>query len=332
MFSHRVHRLVCESAWLVLAAVMVLTFTSVTQAAGGSAGREAQLRQIIAWQVALDHVGFSPGLIDGSIGTKTRLATIEFQRVHGLPQTGQLDPATAAALKTDPENVIGRYTIEPSDLEEIGPVPKGWVAKSQLKRLGHESLDEVLAEKFHCTRGLLATLNPSKAIDALKSGDKVVVPIFPVPVGDPKAAYIEVNLVQKVIRVIDENQKLAALFYCSVAADKARLPAHDGRVICVVQDPWYTFDPEMWKEVKEPVPGKLQIPPGPRNPVGRCWIGLSLPGYGMHGTPNPELIGKTGSHGCFRLANWDAQRLSNMVRVGTPVKFTSQPAVTIAQR
>ena len=315
--------------------VLVMSFSSAAlaaQAAGGD-DREASLRRTIAWQVALDRVGYSPGLIDGTTGTKTRLATIEFQRVHSLPQTGQLDSATAAALKIDPDNVIGRYTIESADVDEIAPVPKTWVAKSQLKFLGHEALDEAIAEKFHCTRALLATLNPGKSINSLKSGDKVVVPVLspPEPAGG-KAAYIEVNLSEKVIRVIDTDNKLAAMFHCSIAKDKAKLPSHDGRVACVVEDPWYTFDPAVWPEVKEPVSGKLAIPPGPKNPVGRCWIGLSLPGYGMHGTPNPELIGKTGSHGCFRLANWDALRLAKLVKVGTPVKFVSQPSQVLAQR
>jgi lipoprotein-anchoring transpeptidase ErfK/SrfK len=86
----------------------------------------------------------------------------------------------------------------------------------------------------------------------------------------------------------------------------------------------------MWPEVKEKVSGPLFIPPGPRNPVGRCWIGLSLRGVGMHGTPNPELIGKTGSHGCFRLSNWDAIRLSKMVELGTPVKFVDHPDTAVA--
>jgi lipoprotein-anchoring transpeptidase ErfK/SrfK len=68
---------------------------------------------------------------------------------------------------------------------------------------------------------------------------------------------------------------------------------------------------------------KLTINPGPRNPVGLCWVSLSLRGYGIHGTPNPELIGKTGSHGCFRLANWDAVRLGKMVHAGTAVTFVN---------
>jgi lipoprotein-anchoring transpeptidase ErfK/SrfK len=88
-------------------------------------------------------------------------------------------------------------------------------------------------------------------------------------------------------------------------------------------DPVYRWDPKMWPEVKG-INRVLMIPKGPNNPVGMCWIGLSLPGYGIHGSPNPELIGKTGSHGCFRLANWDAVRLGGMVKAGLKVNISGK--------
>jgi lipoprotein-anchoring transpeptidase ErfK/SrfK len=64
---------------------------------------------------------------------------------------------------------------------------------------------------------------------------------------------------------------------------------------------------------------KLILQPGPNNPVGVAWIGLDKPGYGMHGTPGPEQVGRTESHGCFRLANWDAEYLVKLVWIGMPV-------------
>jgi hypothetical protein len=97
-------------------------------------------------------------------------------------------------------------------------------------------------------------------------------------------------------------------------------------VVVVTPNPAYTFDPKMWPDVTN-VTKKLLIPPGPRNPVGMCWVGLSLPGYGIHGTPNPEMIGKTGSHGCFRLTNWDAVRLGRITTAGVPVKFINPEAM-----
>jgi lipoprotein-anchoring transpeptidase ErfK/SrfK len=301
----------------------------VARAAVGE-GAEAALRRSIAWQVALDARGISPGLIDGRIGPKTRLATREFQRTHRLPITGELDDATAQAIGVAPDEVLGRYTIQPADLAEIGPAPRGWLAKSKLRRLGHESLETVLAEKFHCARHLLRTLNPGTDLTRLKAGDKVVVPIVQEPTSLPRAAYVEIDVTEKVIRVVDEKKQLAGLFHCSVARSKSKLPRGETRVISVVPDPTYTFDPKMWPEVKERIDRPLTIPPGPRNPVGRCWIGLGLPGYGMHGTPNPELIGKTGSHGCIRLANWDAVRLSKMVEIGTPVRFVGHAGAGVA--
>ena len=317
--------------WLAALAATV-SATGPVPVAIGAGEAEATLRRNVAWQVALDAVGFSPGLIDGRIGPKTRLATREFQRVRRLPITGELDQATADALKVDPEGVIGRYTIQPADRAEIGPVPKSWLAKAKLKRLGHESLETVLAEKFHCARHLLRTLNPGRNMCHLKAGDKVVVPVISKPISFPAAASVEINLAEKVFRIVNHHQQLVALFHCSVAKSKSKLPTRDATVISVVHNPTYTFDPKMWPEVKEKITRRLAIPPGPRNPVGRCWMGLSLSGYGMHGTPNPELIGKTGSHGCIRRANWDAIRLSEMVEVGTPVRFVGHPGSAIASR
>lgn len=315
-----------SSRWSVLLVVGVSA--SVGPAVRG-AETESALRQMIAWQVALDRVGFSPGLVDGKAGPKTQMATREFQRVRGLPVTGELDSATAKALQVDPDKVLVRYAIQAADLEEVGPVPSSWVAKSKLKRLGHEGLQNVIAEKFHCAVHLLNTLNPGVNINGLKAGQKVVVPVVETAPVPPGVGRLEVDLEEKIIRVIDRQSRLVAVFHCSIPASKAKLPSGRAEVTGIALNPEYTFDPEMWPEVKERVGQKLSIPPGPRNPVGRCWISVSRAGVGMHGTPNPELIGKTGSHGCFRLTNWDALRLSRMVAVGTPVHFVRDRAVAM---
>jgi lipoprotein-anchoring transpeptidase ErfK/SrfK len=282
---------------------------------------ETGLRRQLAWQIALEAIDFSPGIIDGAIGPKTRLATREFQRVRGFKQTGQLDSPTAKALRIDPENVLQQHHIEPRHLKEIGPAPTTWLARSKLNRLGHRNLEEVLAEQHHCSRRLLRRLNPGLIINDLKVGDAFIAPKITQLAKPARAQLIEINLIDKIIRAIDGEHRLIGLFHCSIAARKAKRPTGQARITRIVPNPEYTYNPEMWTEVTEKIERPLRIPPGPRNPVGRCWIALSLPGYGIHGTPNPELIGKTGSHGCFRLTNWDALRLSKMVRINTEVRF-----------
>jgi len=91
-----------------------------------------------------------------------------------------------------------------------------------------------------------------------------------------------------------------------------------------VEHPNYTFDPALFAEDPEAqaMTAKIIISPGPNNPVGTIWIGLNKAGYGIHGTPYPEDIGKAASHGCFRLANWNAEKLVAMVKIGMPVVIT----------
>ncbi len=279
------------------------------------------LRHQLAWQTALEAINFSPGIIDGVIGPKTRLATREFQRVRGLKQTGQLDLKTAQALHVDPNDALAQQRVEQRHLDEIGPAPSSWVARSKLTRLGHCDLAEVLAEAHHCSRGLLRRVNPGVIINTLKVGDVFMAPQFTQSRLSVRAPLIEINLREKVIRVIDSRNRLVGLFHCSIAASRAKRPTGQARITRIVPNPEYTFRPAMWPEVKEEINRALRIPPGPRNPVGRCWMALSLPGYGIHGTPNPELIGKTGSHGCFRMTNWDALHLGKMIKIGTTVRF-----------
>ncbi|MFH1110563.1 MAG: L,D-transpeptidase family protein [Planctomycetota bacterium] len=286
----------------------------------------ALLRAKLAWQIALERVGFSPGVIDGGIGRKTELATREFQRVRGLPITGKLDPATAAALAVDPGGATTSYTVRPDDLAQLGPVPKGWLEKSRLTQLGYENVAAAIAERFHCSTGLLARLNRGRNLGRLQVGDRVVVPAVDENSARLRGDHLEIDLSEKVVRVLNRQRQLVALLHCSIAKHRDKLPSGDASVVVIAENPTYTFDPKMWPEVKG-VDRKLLIPAGPRNPVGRCWIGLSLPGYGIHGSPNPELIGKTGSHGCFRLSNWDALRLAQMIRVGTKVHFVGRETV-----
>ena len=280
---------------------------------------------LLAGQAALDRAGYSPGVIDGRGGPKTTRALSEFQAAHSLPVTGQFDDATLSALHVADAPPTTRYTLTPTDLRAVGPVPRDWNQKAMLDRLRYESLTALLAERGHCTQATAAWLNPRTSLNHLRPGDSVTLPNVQVAAAHAHAAAIEVDLTAKVVRAKDVHGRTLALFPCSIAKSAAKLPRGAAHVISVAFDPVYVFKPSMWPEVRS-VKRTLRIPPGPRNPVGLCWIGLSLPGYGIHGTPNPELIGKTGSHGCIRLTNWDALRLGKMVKVGTPVRFVTSTA------
>jgi lipoprotein-anchoring transpeptidase ErfK/SrfK len=302
------------------AAAATSTRAVATTTIAPGAPSELSLAQCLAWQAALDRAGFSPGILDGRPGAKTDLATREFQRIRRLPITGKLDAATAQSLGADPARAATWCTITPADVNQVGRVPAGWVEKSKLSRLPYPSLDQLVAERYHCSRALLATLNPGRDLGRLSAGDKLIVPLVG-PRGEaPPADRLDVDTAAKVIRAF-AGDRLVGLFHCSIAARHAKVPTRPASVTGITENPTYRFDPSMWPEVKG-IGHPLIIPPGPRNPVGLCWIALSLSGYGMHGSPAPEMIGKTGSHGCFRMTNWDALRLARMIKPGTPVTFS----------
>lgn len=305
----------------------LVLISTVSLWAGGVGAPPAET---VAWQAALDRAGYSAGIIDGQPGRKLETAIRAFQSARGLKVTGKQDDETAAALGVGKTAPTIAYKITAADVKMVQPPPVKWQDKAKRSRLGYRSLADLLGERGHCTQPLLARLNPRVNLNALRAGDTVVLPSVWSPQSPPRAAKLRVDLAAKTICVLDGSSKVIGLFHCSIAKDKAKRPSGKARVVTVSKNPDYLFDPKMWPEVKD-VKKKLRIPPGPRNPVGLAWIGLSLPGYGIHGTPEPAMIGKTGSHGCFRLANWDAVRLSRMVRVGTPVEFIDE-AVSYATR
>ncbi len=286
--------------------------------------RRLSFAQLLAVQVGLDRQNFSPNCIDGKAGNHTRLAIEAWQLSNGRKPTGTLSPEELAMFG-DPDDAVALYTVTEENLAAICVTPKTWKEKSEMPRLGYYSLIELIAEQFHAKEDLLRRLNPNVDWNTVTAGTQVTVPD---PVADEvrpaKAARLLVNLTEKYIRAYDAQDKLIAHIPCSIAKAQEKRPSGDGKVITVVPNPSYTYDPALFADEPESKlynGRKFIIPPGPNNPVGVAWTGLNLPGYGMHGTPKPEDIGKTGSHGCFRLANWNAEKLLNMVTIGTPVKF-----------
>jgi lipoprotein-anchoring transpeptidase ErfK/SrfK len=274
--------------------------------------------RIAAYQVALERIHFSCGFIDGDQGMRTQRMLRAFQSGRGLPVTGFLDQPTRDAIG-EPGEPFLNYTVSADDVASIMPKPASWIAKSKATRLGYNDIWEMLAEKFHCTRAYLKALNPN--FKELTAGTEIIGPkVYPAaPI--PKAASLRINLSETSLEALDAGGKVIAFFPCSIAKDKNKRPHGLLTVKVVDPRPDYTFDPALFADAAkaEGITHKMTIPPGPRNPVGTTWIGLSLPGYGIHGTPEPENISRTQSHGCFRLANWNAEKVLKMVRVGTPV-------------
>ena len=274
--------------------------------------------RIAAYQVALERIHFSCGFIDGDQGMRTQRMLRAYQTSRGLSATGFLDDETRAAIGEPGEPFLS-YVVTSDDLASIMPKPVTWREKAKATRLGYSDMWEMLAEKFHCTRAYLKALN--RDVKTFTAGTEVIGPkVFPAaPV--PKAASLRIILGETSIEALDAGGKIIGFFPCSIAKDKNKRPNGVLTVKSVVPNPDYTFDPALFvADAKaEGITKKMVLPPGPRNPVGTAWVGLSLPGYGIHGTPAPESISSTQSHGCFRLANWNAEKVLKMVRVGTPV-------------
>jgi lipoprotein-anchoring transpeptidase ErfK/SrfK len=147
------------------------------------------------------------------------------------------------------------------------------------------------------------------------------VPHTNLPHSPVTAALIHIQLAQRTLDVYDGATNLVARFPCSIATRVDKLPVGRLEITSIVEKPNYTFDPAKFPASPEARAGSggLIIPSGPNNPVGTTWMSLSKLGYGIHGTPDPEKVGRATSLGCFRLSNWNARRLAKMVGVGTVV-------------
>jgi lipoprotein-anchoring transpeptidase ErfK/SrfK len=271
---------------------------------------------VVRAQILLCRSNFSVGEIDGYAGESFRHAVSGFQKAHGLPPTGKVDRGTWKVLMADSSPLLVNYTIAQEDV--AGPfekIPVDMMEKAKLSRLGYESAIEGLGEKFHASPNLLRKLNPRKAFD--QAGVELLVPNIAKD-APAKAASVEVSKANSVVVALDAAGKVIVQYPATTGSEHDPLPLGDWVVTNIVRNPPFFYNPSLFWDA-EPGDSKAKIAPGPNNPVGLVWIGLSKEHYGIHGTPEPSTVGHAASHGCIRLTNWDAMELAGIVGPKTPV-------------
>jgi lipoprotein-anchoring transpeptidase ErfK/SrfK len=283
----------------------------------GAAAAKPGMAQVLRTQIMLDRAHFSSGEIDGMTGSNLRQAIIGYQKAKGIDGGGAMNAATWTALNADSADALTTYPVADADIAgPFQPVPEDMAEKAKLTALGYESAIEALAEKFHASPALLKRLNPGK--DLAKAGEQIVVPNVEGTEPLPKGGKIVVDKSSRTLTLLDTSGKAIAQFPASTGSEHDPLPVGNWKVTGISKNPTFHYNPKLFWDA-EAGEKKATIPAEPNNPVGVAWISLSKPHYGIHGTPVPASIGKTQSHGCIRLTNWDVTALTASVAGGTDV-------------
>jgi lipoprotein-anchoring transpeptidase ErfK/SrfK len=281
-------------------------------------------QDVAALQVLLDRGGASPGVIDGRFGSNVDKALAAYNQITGSNLRSTDAVGIQAALAQSGGDAFANYTITPEDAAGpyVASIPEDYSQKAQLDRMGYTSVTEALAERFHMDENYLKALNPD--VNFNRPGTIIKVANFGRLVSTP-VARIVADKDKKEVFAYDAGGKLVAAYPATIGSSDTPSPSGTHTVSRVALDPNYTYNPSI--NFKQGQNDKvLTIPPGPNGPVGSVWIALDKPTYGIHGTPDPSKIGKTESHGCVRLTNWDARELAKLVSPGVTVEFVGGPS------
>ncbi|MDH5822882.1 L,D-transpeptidase [Luteimonas sp. RD2P54] len=303
---------------LVLAISLAMACAPPGARAADPAPEEAESAQpdrTLHAQVLLARARFSPGQIDGIAGSNQARALRGFQAARDLPESGEVDEATWEALDDGAPALVERSLTEEDLAAPYHETPEDMIEKAELERLGYGSAWEALGERFQASPELLRSLNPDTEP---KAGATLRVPnVRDLPELE-KAARVVVDESDGTLVLLDGNDRTMAQFPVTSGSEHDPLPIGEWTVEAIARDPTFHYNPELFWDADQSH-AKATIAPGPNNPVGSVWIDLSKPHYGIHGTPEPASVGKTASHGCIRLTNWDALAVAAALEAGTPV-------------
>ncbi len=284
----------------------------------GGALPEGQSALTAKVQTLLDRAGTSPGVIDGWKGGMSRTAILAFEQRAGLEPDGAMDPDLWRALGgPDATGLTQSYTITAEDASGlVDAIPDDYAERAEMDRLAYLRVTEKLAERFHMDEDFLIALNgggtfdPGRTIAVMDPGEDVSEPI----------ARIVIDKSDQRLTAFGENGEIVSDYPVTVGSDQLPSPSGTHEVKAVAVEPVYTYRPDenFQQGDNDEV---LQIPPGPNNPVGRIWIDLSKPTYGIHGWAHPSELFTAASHGCVRMTNWDATELAHIVSPGVTVEF-----------
>ncbi len=340
---------------LLRTALALLVITPIATAQEKPASKPKLERDdAIRLQIFLDQSHFGPGVIDGKPGLFTSLAVAAWNEVNGHP-TDDWSAVVDAARKTIKHPLATALVPECAKDWVDTDLPTDRALQAKKKRMSYRHMVEFMAERYHCDEQLLRELNGDKLINRLKPRDSILVPnITPFRIediagnhygSDPELSERHVVVDTKVNQVRIYRPAPAALVIAKPDDRPAVSPAalrnsgliasfpitpgqskfiHKGvwELRNMVELPWWKYDQSFLDTgTRSDKEQTLNIPPGPNSPVGIIWNGTSRSGIGLHGTSDPETIGRARSAGCIRLCNWDAIRLPQFIRPGASIEI-----------